>query len=148
VARQAFDLVVVDAGRNIDLWRTDLFDPSSTFYLVTQVGVPELRNANRLISQFAMRGCPKLEIVLNRYQANHLELAEQHITRALTRPAQWKVPNSYATVLREQKTTIPIAQEDSSIARVIHQMSRTAANLPMLVEKKRPFRIFQRAAAL
>lgn len=146
VAREAFDYVVVDAGRKLDLWSTTLYDPSATFYLVTQVGVPELRNANRLISQFSRCGSPKLEIVLNRYQANSLELAEQHITKALTKPARWKIPNSYATVLRMQKTAIPFAMEDSSISRIVHEMARSVNNQPALPETKKKLGFFQRGA--
>ena len=52
VARQSFDYVVVDAGSRMDLKGTALFEDSASLYLITQVGVTELRNANRLITQF------------------------------------------------------------------------------------------------
>ena len=39
---------------------------------------------------------PKLEIVINRYESRALGVSEEHITKALTRPAQWKIPNDYA----------------------------------------------------
>ena len=35
----------------------------------------------------------KLEIVLNRFVARNLEIDEAAITKALTRPAKWKIPN-------------------------------------------------------
>ena len=41
----------------------------TTIYLVTQAGIPELRNSNRLISQFFAGAVPKLEIVINRYES-------------------------------------------------------------------------------
>jgi hypothetical protein len=46
--------------------------------------------------QFFTAGGPKLEIVINRYESRALGVAEEHITKALTRPAQWKIPNDYA----------------------------------------------------
>ena len=52
VARQEFDNVVVDVGARLDLTDTALFKDAFTIYLVTQAGIPELRNSNRLISQF------------------------------------------------------------------------------------------------
>ena len=58
---------MVDAGSRLDLQHTHLFDESATIYLVTQVGIPELRNSNRLISLLSATGSPKLEIVINRY---------------------------------------------------------------------------------
>ena len=51
VARQSFHYVVVDIGTRMDLKETVLFDESAWQYLVTQVGVSELRNANRLITR-------------------------------------------------------------------------------------------------
>ena len=52
VARQNFDYVVVDAGTRVDLRDAKFFDESAILYLITQVGVTELRNANRMIGQF------------------------------------------------------------------------------------------------
>jgi len=146
VARQEFDYVVVDAGARLDLQRTHLFDESATIYLVTQVGIPELRNSNRLIKQLSATGGPKVEIVINRYDPRKLEISDDDVTRALTMPAQWKIPNNYAAVRRMQNTATPITQEDSPIARVIRQMTRsicgpTVTSEPKL-EKKRGFRLF------
>ncbi len=51
VARQSFDYVVVDAGSRVDLKDARFFDDSAILYLITQAGVTELRNANRMIGQ-------------------------------------------------------------------------------------------------
>ena len=58
VARQGFDNVMVDVGARLDLTGTALFKDAFTIYLVTQAGIPELRNSNRLISQFFQRAAP------------------------------------------------------------------------------------------
>jgi pilus assembly protein CpaE len=144
VARQSFDYVVVDAGSRIDLRDTALFEESASIYLITQVGVSELRNANRLISQFfSMRG-RKLQIVLNRYTPHALIFDEQQITKALTRPALWKIPDDYATVRRIRNTATPVALEDSPISKVIRQMARTACGLSAIADKKKGFSLFGR----
>ncbi len=52
VARQDFDYVVVDAGSNLGSACKALFEAAATVYLVTQVSISELRNSNRLISEF------------------------------------------------------------------------------------------------
>src|ERR1035441_10288319 len=67
VTRDNYDFVVVDAGSRIDLMRSTLFEVSSTVYLVAQVGISEMRNANRMISKFFMTRDESLQIVLNRY---------------------------------------------------------------------------------
>lgn len=142
VARQDFDFVVVDAGTRLDLADSSLFDQASVIYLVTQVSIPELRNSNRLVSEFFTKSSAKLEIVLNRYMPRSLGVDEEHINKALTRPASWQVPNDYATARRTQNTATPLSLEDSPIARVIKQMARTAAGLPPVNEKKKKFGLF------
>ncbi len=142
VARQDFDFVVVDAGTRLDLADSTLFDQASAIYLITQVSIPELRNSNRLVSEFFAKSAAKLEIVLNRYTPRSLGVDEEHITKALTRPATWRVPNDYATARRTQNTATPLSLEDSPISRVIRQMARTACGLPPNVEKKKKFGLF------
>jgi pilus assembly protein CpaE len=142
VARQDFDYVVVDAGTRLDLADSTLFEQASVIYLVTQVSIPELRNSNRLVSEFFAKSAAKLEIVLNRYTPRSLGVDEEHITKALTRPATWRVPNDYATARRTQNTATPLSLEDSPISRVIRQMARTASGLPPTVEKKKRFGLF------
>jgi pilus assembly protein CpaE len=143
VARTEFDNIVVDAGSRLDLTNTALFKEATTVYLVTQAGIPELRNSNRLISQYFTGGRPRLEIVINRYEPRSLGMADEHITKALTRQPNWKIPNDYAAVRRMQNTATPLVLEDSAISRLIHDMARTingkAAPAPV---KKKGFSLF------
>ena len=136
VARQSFDYVVVDAGSRVDLRGTAVFDDSASIYLITQVGISELRNSNRLITQFFCARNRKLQIVLNRYTPQSLVLDEKQIAKALTRPANWKIPDDYATARRTQNTAKPVAMQDSPISKVIRKMARTACGLPANPEKK------------
>jgi pilus assembly protein CpaE len=142
-ARQQFDYVVVDAGSSLDLEKTALFSESATVYLVTQVGIAELRNSNRMIGQLNRRGGPKLEVVINRFDPNSQGFPEEYVTKALTRPADWKVPNNYAAVRRMQDTATPLALEDSSLSRTIRQMARGACGAPEVAEKKKKFGLFR-----
>ncbi len=144
VARQSFDYVVVDAGSRIDLRHTALFDESACLYLITQVGVSELRNSNRLISQFFSARERKLQIVLNRYTPHALLFDERQITKALTRPALWKIPDDYASARRTRNTAAPMVLENSPISSVIRQMARSACGLPVVPAKKKRFSLFRR----
>jgi Flp pilus assembly CpaE family ATPase len=139
VARQDFENVVIDIGSRLDLMSTNLFKDGSTVYLVLEAGIAGLRNSNRLISQYFSSPVPKLEIVLNRFDSRSMGVSEDQITKALTRPAQWKIPNDYNAVKRMQTTAIPLALEDSPISRLIRQMARTACGLPAVAEKKGGF---------
>jgi pilus assembly protein CpaE len=142
VARQDFDYVVIDAGSSMGSTYRTLLEAATVVYLVTQVSIPELRNSNRLISEFFTMPTRKLEIVLNRFTAETLGIDEENITKALTMPATWRVPNDYVTVQRAQNTATPLAQGDSAIAGVIRKMARTACGLPPVLDKKRRFHLF------
>jgi len=143
VARQEFDYVVVDAGSRLELQHTHLFDRSATIYLVTQIGIPELRNSNRLITKLSTAASPKLEIVINRYDPRNMGIAEDQITKALTKQAEWKVPNNYAAVRKMQNTATPLTEDDSEIARSIRQMTRSITGQPAVPEKKKGFSLFR-----
>jgi len=129
VATQEFDYVVVDSGSRLNFIETDLYKLAATVYMVTQTGVPELRNANRLIDQFPAGAHPALQIVVNRYTASYHGLDEETVAKALTRPADWKVPNDYGTAFRTQNTARPLAYEDSPISKAIRQMARAAGGI-------------------
>src|SRR5438270_406985 len=142
VARQDFDYVVVDAGSTMGSNYKALLEGANVAYLVTQVSIPELRNSNRLISEFFTLPTPKLEIVLNRFTTNTLGIDEENIKKALTMSPKWKIPNDYVTVQRAQNTATPLALGDSAIAGVIRQMARMACGMPAFPEKKRRFHLF------
>jgi pilus assembly protein CpaE len=144
VARQEYDNVVVDLGSKLDLMNTSAYKEAHTFYLVTQSSIPELRNSNRLVQQFFGGTIPKLEIVINRYESRTLGVSEEHITKALTRPAQWKIPNDYASVRKMQIHATPLVLADSAITRQIQLMVKSVAGPEAATpqSKKKGFKLF------
>jgi pilus assembly protein CpaE len=104
------------------MMETAAYKEASTVYLVTQSGIPELRNSNRLIQEFFSAAVPKLEIVLNRFESRGQSVPEEHVTKALTRPAQWKIPNDYSAVRNMQISATPLVLTDSPISRQIRKM--------------------------
>ena len=137
VARQDFEYVVIDTGSKLDLASTALFDTDALVYLISQVGLSELRNSNRIISELFKADFPRLEIVLNRYSASSLGIDEEHITRALTRRAQWKIPDDHSSLRKMQGSATPLVMSDSPVSRVIRQMARAACGLAAEPEKKK-----------
>jgi len=126
-ACKSYDYVVVDAGSKWELTDTRLFDMVSTVFLVTQVGVAELRNSNRLITGCLQAYSAKLEIVLNRYTAEMFGIDDAAIESALTRPPQWRIPNDYPTVRQMQNTAEPL--KVSNIQRAIKKMAASASGM-------------------
>ena len=130
VARQNFDYVVVDAGSRMDLKDARFFDDSAILYLITQAGVTELRNSNRMIGQFFVTRGSKLQVVVNRYSPQSQMIDDKQIEKALTRPIDWKIPDDYAAARRTQIEAIPLAMEDSLVSRAIRRMARKACGMP------------------
>ncbi len=143
VARENFSYVVLDAGsHSVEMYEA-LFDMASTVYLVTQISVADLRNANRFVSRyFGGSEEGKLEIVLNRFVARNSEIDEASITKALTRPAKWKIPNDFAAAQRAQNTGIPIALEKCQISRVFTEMASAASGQSVGPAKRKKFGLF------
>ena len=145
VARLEFDNVVIDLGSRVSAIGSVLFHDATAVYLVTQAGVPELRNSNRLINQvFSEDGGPHLEIVLNRFDAKLLGVSEEQIGKALTRPAQWKIPSDHALLRKMQINAEPLALGDSAVARSIRKMAEAVHGEPAekTPEKKKGFSLF------
>ncbi len=137
VTRQEFDYVVIDAGSRFESISRSLFEPGSTVYLVSQVGVTELRNANRLISELFQSNNIKLEVVLNRFTPGILSIDEASITRALSVPITWKIPGNYPAVWSAQNTATPLVLGNSPISRVIQKMSRATHGSTEMPEEKK-----------
>jgi pilus assembly protein CpaE len=143
IVRQDFDYVVVDAGAGMGLVGQALLSSATAVYLVLQVSLPELRNANRIVSEYFRSDTPQLEIVLNRFNPRSVEIDEEAITKALTMPAKWRVPSDYAAVRKAQNLAAPIVLEASAISQAIRQMARSAPGCSPAVEtKKKKFSIF------
>jgi len=137
VARREFDNVVVDLGSRLELMGTTAYKDATTVYLVTQASIPELRNSNRLITQFFSAPQPNLEVVINRFESKVLGVSEEHITKALTRPAQWKIPNDYAAVRNMQISAKPLVLSDSAISRQVRKMVSAVTGKSGTQEKKK-----------
>jgi pilus assembly protein CpaE len=143
VARESFEYVVVDTGSSSIGLYDALFDAATAVYLLSQVSVPDLRNANRFITRyFSGLGREKLQIVLNRYLARNVEIDEASINKALTQPAKWKIPNDYAAAQRAQNTGIAIALEKNPMARILGQMAEEACGGVARPAKKKRFGLF------
>jgi Flp pilus assembly CpaE family ATPase len=139
IARRNFENVVVDLGSRLDLMGTTLFRDAQAIFLVTQAGISELRNSNRLIGQFFNEDSDRLEIVINRYDPRSLGVNEEQIAKALTMPARWKIPDDYSSARQMQGPSAPEATADSPTSRLFRQMARSVSGLPAASDKKTGF---------
>lgn len=136
IARREFDHVIVDAGTRIDAAAKALFEHASTTYLVTQTGISELRNSNRVISQFFAKGNANLEIVINRFDSRFHETAnEDVVVKALGRPVRWKIPNDQSAARGLQSGDKE--QAETRISRISLEMASSITGRPIPQEKKK-----------
>jgi pilus assembly protein CpaE len=121
-----------------------LLELADSIYLVTQVDVPSLRNANRLIAYMDRMGNSqrRVEVVLNRFDPRRTEIDDERIVKALARPLQWKIPNDFSAIRRSENTGVPIALENSPVSRMLHQMARAACGKISDHKKKKRFGLF------
>lgn len=139
VARRQFDHVIVDVGSRIDLMHTSLFRQASTVYLVTLSGISELRNSNRLISQFFPAGGPNLEIIVNRFESRLLGgVKEDDIAKALGSPVRWTAPEDREAALEMQYGETGAAT--TRMARLGLEMAAAITGRPIPEEKKKDVR--------
>jgi pilus assembly protein CpaE len=136
ILREEFAYFVVDAGTSHGHIQETLFEVADTLYLVTELSLPALRNARRLVSFLSARdGSRGLEVVLNRFNSRHGGIDENSATKALARPVNWRIPNSYAAARAAQDSGVPLAMEDSPITRALTQMAKAACGKPLSIEK-------------
>jgi pilus assembly protein CpaE len=146
VLRHQFAFVVVDAGASSCGAEETLLELADTVYLVTEVSIPALRNARRLMSFMAgLERSPHVEVILNRFNARAMEIDENGATKALARPVDWKIPNDFPAVRTAENTGVPLSMKDSPISRVMHKMAISAAGKTVHVKKtsKKMMGLFQ-----
>jgi len=139
ILQDQFAYLIVDAGSASAMASLQIAELADAIYLVTQVDVPSLRNAQRVVShlQSAMPEGRRLEVVVNRYDGRKMEISQENIEKTLSVPVKWKLPNDYAAVHRSQNTGTPLITENSPIAKVLLQMAKAACGKDADVPKRR-----------
>lgn len=141
VVRNQFPYVVIDAGPGLAAGSESVFQTANTIYLVTELSIPALRNAQRFITFLNVMSA-KLELVVNRFDPRNTEFDETHVAKALGLAARWKIPNDYFAVQRAANTGTPLIQDKSSIAGALNAMARKACGKPPENPKKKTWGIF------
>ncbi len=143
--KEEFDYIVVDAGANVGKMHEALLDVADSVYLVTEVSIPALRAANRLITWFSERERPQtVEVVVNRHDSRTIEIDENRIAKALTTPANWNIPNHFNSVREAQNTGVPLASNPAGpITKVLTRMARAVCGKPQTTEVKKKFGLFR-----
>jgi pilus assembly protein CpaE len=147
VAEGQYDFVLLDLARNLDTHTIKALDRAYRVYAVIQAGLPDLRNARKLLDAFAALGYTgeKTELIVNRFQKGGLISLEQ-VQRTVGAARITTVPNSW----REVNTAInhgdPLARTSLSNP-VVRQLADMASLLGPKAEPSRGLldKLFKRA---
>lgn len=133
VARQHYDYIVLDVGRQIDALSLRALDSADAIYPVLQLALPDIRDGRRLLDIFRSLGYPgeRLRLIVNRYEkGGRLRLAD--LEQALGAAVVHTVPNDYLAATDSVNQGIPLLQLSRTSA-----VARSLADLVEQVTKRR-----------
>lgn len=133
VARQHYDYIVLDVGRQIDAISLRALDSADAIYPVLQLGLPDIRDGRRLLDIFRSLGYPteNTRLIVNRYEKGG-KLRLQDLQSALGAEVMHTVPNDYLAVTDSVNQGVPALQLSRSAP-----VSRSLAELVELVTARR-----------
>jgi pilus assembly protein CpaE len=120
VARQHFDYILLDVGRQIDAISLRALDTADAIYPVLQLALPDIRDGRRLLDIFRSLGYPseRTRLIVNRYEkGGKLRLGD--LEQALGAPVLHTVPNDYIAATDSVNQGVPVLETSrhSAIAR-------------------------------
>lgn len=133
IAKSSYDFVLLDVSRTMDAVSVKALDSADSIYLVLQLTLPFLRDANRLLQVFHSLGYPdsQVHLIINRFEKGG-EITLADVERALGRDVFKTVPNSFAAVAASINRGRPIAElaPRDTVTRSLHEMARELTKTP------------------
>jgi pilus assembly protein CpaE len=111
VARQHYDYILLDVGRQIDAVSLRALDSTDAIYPVLQLALPDIRDARRLLDIFRSLGyvTDHIRLIVNRYEKGG-RLRLQDLNAALGAEVLHTIPNDYIAVTDSVNQGIPVLQ--------------------------------------
>ena len=133
VARQHYDYIVLDVGRQIDAISLRALDSADAIYPVLQLGLPDIRDGRRLLDIFRSLGYPldNTRLIVNRYEKGG-KLRLQDLQSALGAEIIHTIPNDYIAVTDSVNQGVPVLRLSRSA-----QVSRSMIELVETVTSRR-----------
>jgi len=150
VARQHYDYVLLDVGRQIDALSLRALDVTDTIYPVLQLALPDIRDARRLLDIFRSLGyvLDNIRLIVNRYEKGG-KLRLQDLHAALGCEVVHTFPNDYIAVTDSVNQGVPVLQlsRSSAAARSLAEMVAMVTARPVQESKGLLDRLFGRLDA-
>lgn len=113
--RGEYDYVIVDCPTSLDETNLAVFDASNQVYVVATPEIGSVRDLSRHIDILSQneQNADKVKVVINRFAAQHAVSLEQ-IEKAIRLPIAFRLPNSYAEVVRSGILGEPISPKSKT----------------------------------
>ncbi|WP_338769511.1 AAA family ATPase [Massilia sp. METH4] len=150
VARQHYDFIVLDVGRQIDALSLRALDSADTIYPVLQLALPDIRDGRRLLDIFRSLGYPadRTRLIVNRYEkGGKLRLSD--LEQALGAIVVHTVPNDYLSATDSVNQGIPVLQlsRTSPVARSLGELVELVTERRVVESKGLFDRLFGRSGS-
>lgn len=126
-----YPYVVVDLPRACTTGNATAIERADHVLVIAQLSVASIRNAHRMVESLLQMGAEedKLEVVINRYKADHQRIRVADVEESFGRPVFATIPNDYRCVAAALDLGHPImTNAPQSPARVaIYEMARKIA---------------------
>jgi len=113
LARRRYRYVVVDMPYALTHWTETAMRRADHIFLVTQIDVPSLRAARRLLDTIREEHVTRspITIVANRYggKSGNMRVPLQQASRALDRDINFVIPNDYQLVMESLDQGVPVS---------------------------------------
>jgi pilus assembly protein CpaE len=123
-----YDFVILDLGRNLDPLSIHAMDRAHKIYPVLQGGVPDMRNASKLLEAFRSLAYPqdKVELIVNRFEKGGAISLDQ-MQRTFGSVKLHTVPNSYRDVTAAINHGEPLTKTSrtSAISRILADLAKS-----------------------
>jgi len=120
--------IVLDLPRHFSPLNSAALERADMVLIIAQLSVPSIRNARRLYDLLLQSGVDEecVEIVLNRYKADHERISPDDVEQHFARPVFAMIPNDYRRVMAALDFGHPIlADAPTSPARMaIYEMAK------------------------
>jgi pilus assembly protein CpaE len=113
--RGEYDYVIVDCPTSLDETNLAVIEASNQVFIVATPEIGSVRDLSRHVDVLSQnpQNADKVKVVINRFSAQHAVSLEQ-IEKAIRLPIAFKLPNSYAEVVRSGILGEPISPKSKS----------------------------------
>ena len=128
VAVNQYDFVILDVNRNLDDVTIKALDRAHNIFLVVQMLLPYLRNANRMMTVFRSLGYAqdKVELLVNRFWKNG-DIGLEDLRTSLGVTKMRVIPNGYKEVAKaiNQGEPLVTVSKSSAVVKAIGELAQS-----------------------